>query len=52
MMMHTLCDFVGTKNVAREMKKITEGRVRDKGVMWFPGLIDKSKHRILIQLHS
>jgi hypothetical protein len=25
------------------MKKITEGRVRDRGVTWFPQLTDKSK---------
>ena len=33
---------VGTKNVAKELKKITSGRVRDRGVTWFPELIDKS----------
>ena len=29
--------------MAREMKKITEGRVKDKGKMWFPQLVDKRK---------
>ena len=33
----------GTKNVAKSLKKITEGRVRDKGVTWFPELVDKRK---------
>ena len=29
--------------MAREMKKITEGRVKDKGKTWFPQLVDKGK---------
>ena len=29
--------------MAREMKKITEGRVKDKGKTWFPQLVDKCK---------
>ena len=29
--------------MAREMKKITEGRVRDRGKTWFPQLVDKRK---------
>ena len=29
--------------MAREMKKITEGRVKDKGKTWFPQLMDKRK---------
>lgn len=33
----------GTKNVAKEMKKITEGRVKERGKKWFPDLADKSK---------
>ena len=33
----------GMKNVAKSLKKITEGRVRDKGVTWFPELVDKRK---------
>lgn len=32
----------GTKNVGKEMKKITEGRARDRGKTWFPQLVDKS----------
>ena len=29
--------------MAREMKKITEGRVKDKGKTWFPQLVGKRK---------
>ena len=29
-----LCD-TGTKNVAKELRKITEGRVRDRNLTWF-----------------
>ena len=29
--------------MAKEMKKITEGLVRNKGKTWFPELADKSK---------
>ena len=32
----------GTKNVAKEMKKVTEGLVRNREVTWFPELSDKS----------
>lgn len=34
---------VGTKNVSKEMQKISEGRVKDRGVTWFPELVDKRK---------
>ncbi len=34
---------LGTKNVARGLKKITEGRVKDRNVTWFPELSDKRK---------
>ena len=34
-------DVVGTKNVAKQLKKITQGRVRDQEVTWFPELVDK-----------
>ena len=37
------CHFIGTKNVAKELRKITEGRVRDRDISWFPELYDKSK---------
>jgi hypothetical protein len=33
----------GTKNVWKQMLKITQGRVRDRGVTWFPELVDKRK---------
>ena len=33
--------IIGTKNVAKELAKLTKGRVRDKGVTWFPELVDK-----------
>ena len=32
---------VGTKNVAKEMAKISQGKVKDKGKTWFPELVDK-----------
>lgn len=34
--------YSGTNNVAKQMLTITQGRVRDKGVTWFPELVDKS----------
>ena len=37
--------------MAREMKKISEGRVRDRGVTWFPELVDKRKD-CYITVHS
>ena len=27
--------------MTKEIKKITSGRVRDRGVTWFPQLVDK-----------
>ena len=36
-----LCIHVGTKNVAKELAKLTKGRAKDKGVTWFPELFDK-----------
>ena len=36
--------LIGTKNVDKQMKKITEGKVRDRGVTWFPQLVDKSEY--------
>ena len=29
--------------MAKELRKITEGRVRDRDISWFPELYDKSK---------
>ena len=34
---------VGIKNVWKQMLKISQGRVRDRGVTWFPELVDKSQ---------
>ncbi len=31
----------GTKNLSKCLQKVTQGRVRDKGVTWFPELVDK-----------
>jgi hypothetical protein len=28
-------------NVAKELTKLTKGRAREKGVTWFPELVDK-----------
>ena len=33
--------LIGTKNVAKQVFKVSQGRVRDKGVTWFPELVDK-----------
>lgn len=38
-----VCTLVGTKNVAKEMKKITQGTKKDKGTKWFPEFADKSE---------
>ena len=29
--------------MSKSMKKISEGQVKDRGVTWFPELVDKSK---------
>ena len=34
--------------MAKELKKITGGRVRDRGVTWFPELVDKSEKKCMI----
>ena len=36
--------------MAREMKKITEGRVKDKGKTWFPQFVDKRKDVCIISV--
>lgn len=33
--------YTGTKGVARALKKITAGPARERGVKWFPELVDK-----------
>ena len=35
-----LCD-TGTKNVAKKLRKITEGRMKDCNLTWFLELVDK-----------
>ena len=42
----------GTKNVDKLMKKITEGRVRDRDVTWFPQLVDKSECAHVLYMHT
>lgn len=34
------CTISGTKNVGKQMLKISQGRVRDKNVTWFPELVE------------
>ena len=34
----------GTKNVGKEIKKITQGRKRDRNKRWFPELSDKREY--------
>ena len=41
---------LGTKNVGKQMLKISSGLVRNKGVSWFPEFVDKSKCIIHIVL--
>ena len=36
--------MIGTKGVARDMKKICSGAWRDEGTKWFTELADKGKH--------
>ena len=38
--------YTGTKNVAREMKKVAVGKVSAMGKTWFPSLSDKSELHI------
>ena len=54
---YILYTHTGTKNVAKQMTKISQGRVRDKRVTWFPELADKSMFMwedvlISISLHA
>lgn len=47
--MYCTCQYLmhrhvlGTKNVWKQLQKVTQGRVRDRGVTWFPELVDKSE---------
>ena len=38
----------GSKNVGKELKKITTGIVKNSGKTWFPELVDKSNLRCVI----
>ena len=38
---YVLYTHKGTKNVAKQMAKISQGRVRDKCVAWFPELTEE-----------
>ena len=42
--MHVFIFFViGTKNVNKELMKVSQGLKRDKNIKWFPELFDKRK---------
>ena len=41
------CIHAGTKNVAREMKKVAVGKVSMMGKTWFSELSDKSELNIM-----
>lgn len=43
-----LGNVLGTKNVWKQLQRYTQGRVRDRGVTWFPELVDK---RVYIHVH-
>ena len=43
------CVTLGTKNVGKEIKKVSQGRVRDRGKTWFPELSDKRECDYIIQ---
>ena len=36
--------IAGTKNIDRQLQKITAGKVRDSDVTWFPQLVDKREY--------
>ena len=40
--------YSGTKNLSKCLQKVTQGRVRDKGLTWFPELVDKRTFPILM----
>ena len=41
-----MCTLLGTKNVAKAMRKITVGPKKSEGKTWFSQLSDKSKDNI------
>ena len=38
--------YIGTKNVAKAVKKVTTGGVKSEGKTWFAQLSDKSKWQV------
>ena len=38
--------YVGTKNVAKELAKITKGSMKDRDKTWFTELADKRKLQV------
>ena len=44
-----LCIHVGTKNVAKELAKLTKGHAKDKGVTWFPELFEAMPDHIILR---
>ena len=42
---------LGTKNVARELKKVCQGTARTEGKTWFRQLNDKSELRVCVHVH-
>ena len=42
--------WVGTRNVAKELAKVTKGRVRDRDATWFTELADK--RMALLHVHN
>lgn len=40
------CDYLGTKNVGKSLKKICKGTKKKQGVTWFPELVDKRKYAV------
>ena len=43
----SMCMYIGTKNVGKEMKKVSQGLKRNRGKTWFPELSDKRKSSLL-----
>ena len=48
---HHVLILTGTKNVARELKKVSVGRATAKGKTWFPEISDNSMCNFLPVLH-
>ena len=41
--------YIGTKNVGKEMKKVTQGRKMERNKIWFPELSDKREFVVCIK---